>query len=180
MYLKRIKSADDADFESAYKLYVSAFPISERRRRRHLIMALEDELYHFNIIYDGDLFIGILLTWETDSYIYIDHFAIRGELRGQNYGSRTLELLKEKNKPIILEIEPPVDKITINRCHFYQRLGFIVNEEYDHFLPPFRLNEEGCDLVIMTYPEKFSKSEYDDFYAFLLNHIMSYADNPDN
>lgn len=44
-------------------------------------------------------------------------------LRGQRYGSRALSMLPN-DRPVILEIDPPVDEIAIRRKGFYERCGF--------------------------------------------------------
>ena len=43
---------------------------------------------------------------ELDTFIFIDYLLVLKESRGQGLGHKLLEELKEKDKPIILEVEP--------------------------------------------------------------------------
>ena len=63
-----------------------------------------------------------MLYWETPDFRYIEHFCILPALRGQRYGSRALSMLPN-DRPVILEIDPPVDEIAIRRKAFYERCG---------------------------------------------------------
>lgn len=60
-----------------------------------------DEQFHFDLIYDDGEFIGEVLYWDTDSFIYIEHFCILSEKRNRKYGERTLSMLQGCNKTII-------------------------------------------------------------------------------
>lgn len=79
--------------------------------------------YHFDVIWEGETFVGILLHWEEEGFSYVEHFATDPALRGQGLGARALELLNSRGKSVVLEIDPPVDELSIRRKGFYQRLA---------------------------------------------------------
>jgi len=67
----------------------------------------------------------ILMYVEFNHFIFIDYLLVTIEARGQGLGHKLLDRLKEKGKPIILEVEPVnyEDSDTEKRLHFYQRGG---------------------------------------------------------
>ncbi len=79
---------------------------------------------------------------------------------------------KEKRKTIILEIDPPVDEKSKRRMGFYERVGFLQNS-FDHIHPPYHNGIKGHELVVMSYPEKLSISEYDLFFQYLKSNAKS-------
>ncbi len=92
-------------------------------------------------------------------------------MRNQRYGQRALELLREKEKTIILEIDPPIDKISIRRKSFYERVGYKENP-FKHIHPPYHKENKAHTLVIMSYPNLLSKTEYNEFNLYLKNKVM--------
>ena len=66
----RLLSKDDKMFSEAMKLYGKSFPSHEQREIESQKEILKDEEYHFDLIYDNDSFVGIVLYWETSNYIY--------------------------------------------------------------------------------------------------------------
>ncbi|HGL6449599.1 TPA: N-acetyltransferase, partial [Clostridioides difficile] len=95
------------------------------------------------------------------------------EIRNNRYGQRALELLNKKGKTIILEIDLPIDEISIYRKAFYERVKYKTNN-YEHIHPPYHKKFNGHNLIVMSYPEKLSKMEYDKFNHYLRNNVMSF------
>ena len=113
---------------------------------------------------DGKLFVGLALYRETAEYLYIEHFYI-------HYGQRTLELLAEFGKTLILEIDPPMDAIACHRKMFYERCGFAENP-FPHIHPPYHAENRGHALVVMTYPIPIPQEKYNDFYRYLTEKVL--------
>ncbi len=174
MNLKRINSNDDC-FSKAMEIYKGSFPIFERRTMDDQIKALEDENYHFDIIYDKDEIVGILLYWDMGRYKYIEHFAIDSKLRGKNYGSRVLKEFCNHNKNVILEIDPPIDEISIKRLKFYLKLGFKL-QDFDYTHPSYRKGCKRHSLKIMTLNDNMSKEEFNTFSTLLKRNVMKYSE----
>lgn len=173
MELIRLRDSRGKIFDTAMKLYEKSFPKYERRSYDAQQRAMYDEQYHFDLIYDEGEFIGEVLYWDTDSFIYIEHFCILSEKRNRKYGERTLSMLQSCNKTIILEIDPPKDEISVRRRGFYERNGFKLND-FEHFAPAYTSGGSDFELKIMTYPGKISKELYDDFYEFLCAKVKMY------
>ena len=98
MELIRLRDSRGKIFDTAMKLYEKSFPKYERRSYDAQQRAMYDEQYHFDLIYDEGEFIGEVLYWDTDSFIYIEHFCILTEKRNRKYGERTLSMLQGCNK----------------------------------------------------------------------------------
>ena len=170
MRLERLSDSNFHLFEQAFKLYQSSFPVEERRDDQEQQRALKKEAYHFDLIMIEDTFVGVMLYWETESFIFLEHFTTLPELRGKGYGKSALDLLKEKNKIILLEIEPPIDEITQRRYNFYKRNGFIMNPYY-HIQAKYHLGDEDLELKVLTYPRVMNKDEYRSFYEYMTREI---------
>lgn len=159
----------------AFELYQNSFPVYEQRLKIDQIDVLSDGQYHFELVTSDDEFLGILLTWKTTDFVYIEHLAIVPEKRGYNIGSYVLDSLKQApEKPVILEIDPPKDQISIKRKAFYEKAGFI-ESLLTHRHPPYQNGWEAHELKIMSYPQ-ISDENYLSFKNYLENHIMRYAE----
>lgn len=172
MELVRLESPEGEAFRRAMELYRGSFPPHEQRREaaQRVIMGRAD--YHFDLIYDGAAFVGLLLSWETAAFCYVEHFCIAPEVRGQRYGQRALELLHRRGKPVILEIDPPVDEMSRRRQGFYERAGYRVNP-FPHVHPPYRAGVQGHALVVLSWPRALSQAEYDGFDRCLKETVMA-------
>ncbi|MED2973557.1 GNAT family N-acetyltransferase [Fictibacillus sp. B-59209] len=99
------------------------FPIEEMKSQEHMELLLEDkgDIYHKD---EGPH--HVLMYVELDDFIFIDYLFVSKESRGQGLGKTLLKKLKEKEKPIILEVEPIdyEDTDTEKRQRFYRREGF--------------------------------------------------------
>lgn len=159
----------------AEQLYREAFPIYEQRRTADRRRAEGNGQFRPCAVLDGADFAGLLYVWETPEFLYVEHFAILPELRGRNYGTMALEALREKGKTVILEIDPPVDRVSRNRLRFYQRLGFQANP-WPHVHPPYRAGYEGHPLTVLSYPDVLTENDYNVFSLYLHETVMQYAD----
>ena len=170
MRLERLSEANAHLFERAFELYQSSFPVEERRDDLEQQRVLKKEAYHFDLIMLDDSFVGVMLYWETESFVFLEHFTTLPDLRGKGYGKNALDLLKEKNKIILLEIEPPIDDMTERRYNFYKRNGFTMNPYY-HIQAKYHLGDEDLELKVLTYPRIMEKDEYRAFYEYMTREI---------
>ncbi|WP_297635974.1 GNAT family N-acetyltransferase [uncultured Clostridium sp.] len=171
----KIKNKEDKYFKEAMELYKTSFPVFEQRTLDKQIEVLENKEYNFAIICDDENLMGILFYWEYDNFRYIEHFAIKKDLRGKSYGSKILKIFCESEKETILEIDPPIDDISIKRLKFYSKLGFKLGE-FNHIHPPYRKEYQGHKLKIMSFNENLSKEEYEEFNRYLKEEVMKFAD----
>lgn len=171
MNLEYITNTMHPMYRRALELYQISFPYYEQRELLSQEQILNDNEYHFGLVYDENIFVGLVLYWETESFIYIEHLCILPEMRNKQYGQKVLSHLKNKQKVLILEIDPPVDDISKRRKGFYERCGFKENL-FRHIHPPYHRENDGHDLIIMTCLKQISQNEYNAFYRYLQNRIM--------
>ncbi|TDK60946.1 N-acetyltransferase [Bacillus salipaludis] len=99
------------------------FPIEEMKSREHMETLLKERsnIYHKD---EGPL--HVMMYAELENFLFIDYLFVSKDARGQGLGHKLLEKMKQKEKPIILEVEPVnyEDSDTEKRLHFYKREGF--------------------------------------------------------
>ncbi len=160
---EKINHPDHLLFEDANNLYLSAFPLLERRPSDYHAATLLCEQFHAEAIKENDQFVGIMYWWDLPSFRYIEHFAILPELRGQKLGERALTMfMNEDAKQVILEVEIPEEEMQRRRIAFYQRFGFHLSL-LPYQQPPYRPEHDFLPLHIMTYPEPISQQQLDIF-----------------
>ena len=164
----------DRGWEEAQEIYRNSFPRMEQRPAQEHLRALADPAFEADGIWLGQQLAGILYHWNYDDTWYVEHLAVSPALRGQNMGSRALEAFC-RDRRVILEIDPPVDDISIRRLRFYRRLGFVENpHDYIHpsFSPPF----EPHRLVLMSYPTPLTDPEARTFADFVRERVLRYSE----
>ncbi|WML43987.1 GNAT family N-acetyltransferase [Neobacillus sp. PS3-40] len=99
------------------------FPVEEMKSKEHMETLLKEhsEIYHKD---EGTNY--VLMYAELDNFVFIDYLFVSNKARGEGLGHSLLEKMKEKEKPIILEVEPInyQDSDTEKRLRFYKREGF--------------------------------------------------------
>lgn len=176
--MKRLTSCEDRMYQRAMELYKASFPAHEQREALSQQRILSCREYHFNLLYDGERFVGMILYWETDAFLYVEHFCIDPQMRNKSYGRTALSLLQEAGKPILLEIDPPVDELSQRRKCFYERAGFRENP-YRHIHPPYHPENSGHLLTVMSFPDTLDAAEYDAFRLYLNRKVMGRMEEQD-
>ena len=171
MHLARLTSVAHPMFERAMALYRESFPLHEQRLDDAQRQALACADYHFDLLYHGEDFVGLLLTWQTPAFCYVEHFCIAPSCRNQGLGRAALSALSRIGTPIILEIDPPVDGLSIRRKAFYLRAGYCENG-FQHVHPPYRPGYDGHPLVVLSYPEPLSPAAYQACGSYLAHTVM--------
>lgn len=147
----RLCKEGDEYLDQVFALYISAFPIDERRTTEHFAdLIVSHPLFECHLLLEDDEFIGFLTTWQLNGFVFSEHFAIRDDLRGRNYGAQALAWLrKEKSKPIVLEVELPDTEISQRRICFYERNGFTLSQNgYEQ--PALEPGQNRVPLRIMS------------------------------
>ncbi len=158
----RFIDVTEKTFDKVYEKMAAAFPLQERRNSLDQKKCFENSYFNFFEITENETAVGFVSPWVFPDFVYIEHLAIDEDKRSGGYGSKTIERIKEMyKKPIILEAEAPVTEQQIKRIKFYERLGFKVNG-YDYIQPSYH-GGEGVPLMILSYPELLSQSEFDSF-----------------
>ena len=107
MELIRLSSGSDPRFAPLFSLYQSSFPLHEQRRLHDQLAALGHPDYHCMSIEENGAFCGLLMTWETPEFIYVEHFAICPDRRGTGLGGRVLAGLCRAPQPVIWKSTRP-------------------------------------------------------------------------
>ena len=148
------------DFEEIYEILESGFPENERRGKERQRALFNDPRYRvYGKKHEGSL-VAFIAVWELSDYIFIEHFAVKEELRGLGIGGKMLsELKKLYNKPLCLEVEPPESDITKRRIDFYERCGFFLHG-YDYIQPSMDVGRAPIPLRIMTSFPALSEGDF--------------------
>ncbi|MDQ0351779.1 putative GNAT family acetyltransferase [Alkalibacillus filiformis] len=99
------------------------FPVEEMKSKEHMERLLKEKS---DVYYKDEGEHHVMMYVEFESFIFIDYVYVSTKARGQGLGRKLLNKLKERHKPIILEVEPVdyEDTDTEKRLRFYQREGF--------------------------------------------------------
>ena len=159
--------------EASFTLYEASFPPNERRTREDHLRALQDaDFSPLGAVEDGKLLADVFL-WEAEDFCYLEHFAVQPGLRGHGCGTELLRQLLQRDKPLILEIEPPEDEITCRRKRFYERNGLRA-QPYRHVQLPFQGGGPIVPLVIMANQE-LTAPQCRAFQQYLLDCVIRYT-----
>ncbi|SDZ00660.1 Acetyltransferase (GNAT) domain-containing protein [Evansella caseinilytica] len=99
------------------------FPVEEMKSREHMELLLQEK----RAVYKKDEGkYHVMMYADMEDFIFVDYLFVSKEARGKGVGKQLLDKLKQRGKPIILEVEPIdyKDTDTQKRLRFYQREGF--------------------------------------------------------
>lgn len=160
--------------KAVWGIYEDSFPHFEKRLFTDQQRAMADERFHPTGVMEDGQIVGMVFYWLFDQFAYIEHLAIAKNRRGQNYGTRILEQFCQQHPRVLLEIDPPIDEVSIKREHFYHRLGFHSTPfAYTH--PSYRTENLPHTLSIMSYPDEINEENFQNFYKLMFNEIMAYS-----
>ncbi len=148
-------------FEQVWQLLELSFPANERWDYNGFLGEYANPEFR-SMVYFPEKLGGVLNYWDFGSFIYVEHFAVTPELRGQGTGAALMEELRQRSdeRPLVLEAEPPQDSpIAARRIGFYNRIGFVQNP-YSYIQPAMGEDELPLPLVIMSSPQPLSEQEY--------------------
>ena len=122
--------------ELVYPEYLKIFPEEERKELKTIESNYKNKISKFIKITESNQFIGFYMinTVENNKYAQIDYFAILPEYRNKGYGTKAINVIKEKftqYNGIFIEIEKlgigeseEENILRQKRVNFYQKLGF--------------------------------------------------------
>lgn len=171
MRFERLRTTESPEYPEAMELYKLSFPFHEQREAASQARIMGHEEYQFNRIKQKDEWVGLMLCWETEDFVYVEHFCILPAMRNKGYGEKALRLLTRRGKPVILEIDPPVDEISMRRKGFYERAEFNPNR-WEHEHPAYHAGFSAHRLVVMSYPDVLSGEQYQEFARYLKAVVM--------
>ena len=94
MVFERITGPEHPLYEDAIHLYKIRFPPYEQREEMSQTDILRNPAYHFDVVCDGGTFVGEILYWDIDGFLYIEHFCVLPAMRNKRYGhgSQSIEM----------------------------------------------------------------------------------------
>ncbi|MBQ4279920.1 MAG: GNAT family N-acetyltransferase [Rikenellaceae bacterium] len=176
MQLIDLGGPDGPYWERAWELYEASFPPYERRDLASHVEAMGDPHFRCLVVFDADVFVGILFYWRWPGLLYVEHLAIDPSLRGKNYGSVVLQQLIDDagDDLIMLEIEPPVDGMSQRRLRFYERLGFVMND-YSYLHPSYSCNRHWHPLNLLSFGRQATPDELEAFCRMMNERVWVFA-----
>lgn len=159
-------------FEEILKnIYLTTFPSDERRDWDELMELTK--LPHFNLYcinYKNEP-AGLITVWKWQELAFIEHFAVSRSLQGKGIGSKVINLVvQDLTSAIILETEEANTESAIRRINFYTRLGFYICQE-EYYQPPYAKDKEAVKMLLMSYPDRITHSEFIDIRAKLYKEV---------
>lgn len=160
-------------FDEIYNIMKEAFPKQEIRTYEDQLALLDQSNYHISILESESKIVGFIISWNLESFYFIEHFATSKNLRGKGLGSQLLKkYISTADKPIILEVEPATSDISKRRIEFYKRFGFHLNN-YEYVQPPLQSDTSSCELKIMSYPNPLSQEEFENCRRILYHNVYN-------
>ena len=162
------------EFKKIFKIMNESFQNNEMRTYESQRKLLKNENYRMYTEYDdNDGVIGFLAYWSLKSCIFFEHLAISKNQRGKGIGTKIiLKHIKNAEKPVFLEVHPPVTALAKRRINLYKRLGFNLNHFY-YEQPALRENESSQQLMIMSYPKSISETDFNKYKNEIYNNVYN-------
>lgn len=158
------KATSLKDWKRIKKLYMSAFPVCERKPLVVIWYKQQKKAADVWLVEEEGEFLGLAITMNGPDLILLDYFAINDSKRGNGYGTRALKLLQEKyaDYRFFLEIERTdvkADNIEERKRRkvFYLQNGMTELNVYAVLF--------GVDMELLGYQCKVSFEEYRDLYV---------------
>ena len=163
------------DFDEVFSIMEESFPKDEYRSRENQKALLSVPEYHLYCKRIDDKIAGLLAFWDLGEVIFIEHFAVKKELRNKGLGKEMLgELLTEKKAIFCLEVELPQNETARRRIAFYERMGFHFHN-FPYVQPSMDQGREPIPLRIMTNSPFLSKDEFEKLRDLLYKKIYKVA-----
>lgn len=152
------------------KLYNEAFPKDEKIPIWLLKLLARKNKASLYGIYDSKKFIGLIYNIYYKDIVFVFYLAINKETRGQGYGSKVLEMIKQTYTMhrIILCIEH-MDKNSDNYEQRKKRKEFYVKNGFKD--ANYSVNERGVVYDMLYYNEKDKKVELKEFIELMKSYF---------
>jgi len=173
---KPVKDVNDLLLEQVEKTYINSFPVMERREFADLCKLINSDIFTIYTLCSGEQYIGFITSWQWNDFIYIEHFAIEESARNGGMGGKAMtEFLISWDKPVVLEVEAPVDEMSKRRIGFYERLGFKL-DDHSYQQPPYRQGESWLDMCLMSYGDINLMEQFETVKQYLYKYVYGVKD----
>lgn len=128
------------------------FPVEEMKSKRHMEMLLDEK---GDVYYKDEGPYHVLMYAEFKDFLFIDYLWVSAKARGKGIGHQIIERMKEKNKPIILEVEPIdyEDTDSAKRLRFYKREEFTHAQSIEYNRKSLATNEDNVLEILYWSPD---------------------------
>jgi hypothetical protein len=163
------------------------FPIEEMKSKEHMETLLAEK---------GNVYIKdegpkhVLMYVEFENFVFVDYLFVSKDARGEGLGRKLLNQLKEKNKPILLEVEPVnyEDTDTEKRLKFYAREDFKHASRIGYIRRSLATGENTVLEILYWSPVnqdeldiyKAMKWTYENIHTFKDEHFYGESYDPSN
>ena len=172
-----LRKVTEYDFERIFEIMDYSFPNTEMRNKKNQKNLFKNIKYH--VVMDEEKK-GFIAYWDFKQFIFLEHFAVSTEARGEGHGEKMLEVFVESlTLPSILEVEPPEDEITKRRISFYERMGFRLND-FSYIQPCLRVDEPSIPLKIMSYKKTIDESKFKEYKAKIYKEVYNLEEELSN
>ena len=91
----------------------------------------------------------------------VEHAVVNPRRRSRGIGSQMVaQLASQSRKPVVAEVEPPVDEMSRRRMAFWIKAGFAVNR-FDYIQPAYSKTKKPVAMVLMSYPAKLTRAQFE-------------------
>ena len=151
------------------------FPVEEMKSKEHMDTLLKEK---GNVYHKDEGPYHVLMYAEFPTFSFVDYLFVSKESRGMGLGKKTLQMLKDKNKPIILEVEPVNydDTDTEKRLRFYAREGFEHAASIGYCRRSLATGEENSMEILYWAPNNESEEEIFEAMKKMYEDIHTYKD----
>lgn len=174
--LTRITDFTSCEYRFIEELLIATFPREEYRdlhEQRNNVATKRE--FHLMLAYRGKEPIGFISYWELGEFCYVEHLATLPSVRGCGMGREILEQLKGITEKIVLEVEEPVDELTIRRINFYRRAGFNVCPlPYEQ--PPYRAGDGKLPMRLMFHGCPADKEHFTGAKELIYKQVYNYKE----
>lgn len=156
MQLYDITSSADPRMAAIHSLYMSAFPVEERRPWESLVQLVDSRAPFFRLRAAGTsgcALAGFVTEWRLPGAVYVEHFAVDPALRGSGIGGAIIDdiVAGAGDQPVVVEVElPDANAGAPRRISFYERHGFSSMDGFVYFQPPYAPGLPDVQLMLMT------------------------------
>lgn len=158
-----------------YEKLQQYFPIEELKSQEHMELLLKEkgDIYHKD---EGPY--HVMMYAEFPSFIFIDYLYVSKESRGQGLGHQLIEKLKQRKKPIILEVEPLdyTDSDSSKRLRFYRREGFEHAQSIGYTRKSLATHENNTLEILFWSPEEANEEAIYEQMKEMYEDIHTYKD----
>ena len=175
--MQSLETLTERDFDSVWEIMEESFPRDERRSREAQRKILDVSWYHlYGYRAHGEL-MAFLAVWEFDTFLFVEHFAVRKSCRNGGLGAVLLtQLTTQSRKPVILEVELPTGELEARRIAFYERNGFYYND-YFYMQPPIAEGRNAIPLRLMTTGGPLDEEEFSRMQRLLYKNVYGVSED---